>query len=37
MTDAIDFGPSAYNKMAIIELLKYMYCLKLCMLVNAIS
>ena len=25
-TDVIDFGPSAKNKMAAIELLKYMYC-----------
>ena len=25
-TDAIDFGPSAENKMAAIELLKHMYC-----------
>ena len=25
-TDAIDFGPSAKNKMATIKLLKYMYC-----------
>ena len=35
-TEAIDFGPSAKNKMAAIELLKYMYCLKFYMLVNTI-
>ena len=35
--DAIDFGPSAKIKMAAIKLLRYMYCLKLYMLVNVIS